>query len=94
MESQSLLTSLVDYRSANVTILSTTALAVIVAFALLNRLLTPRIDPREPPVVKPSIPWVGHIIGIIRHQADYSRIIQSVSPLPHFPQSLTHQSQQ
>jgi hypothetical protein len=83
MDSQSLLTSLVDYRVADVTILSTTVLAVIVAFALLNRLLTPRIDPREPPVVKPSIPWVGHIIGIIRHQADYPRIIQSVSlPLP------------
>ncbi|KAF5634209.1 cytochrome P450 monooxygenase 8B1 [Fusarium sp. NRRL 52700] len=80
MESQSLLTSLVDYRSANVTILSTAVLAVIVAFALLNRLLTPRIDPREPPVVKPSIPWVGHIIGIIRHQADYSRIIHNENP--------------
>lgn len=80
MNSQSLLTSLVDYRVANVTILSTTVLAAIVALALLNRLLTPRIDPREPPVVKPSIPWVGHIIGIIRHQADYPRIIHNENP--------------
>ncbi|KAK2672903.1 Cytochrome P450, E-class, group IV [Fusarium oxysporum f. sp. vasinfectum] len=80
MTSQSLLTSLVDYRGGNVTILSTTVLAIIVAFSLLNRLLTPRIDPREPPVLKPSIPWVGHIIGIIRHQADYSRIIHNENP--------------
>ncbi|KAF4334052.1 cytochrome P450 monooxygenase 8B1, partial [Fusarium beomiforme] len=80
MSPQPLLQTLVDFRSGSVTALSTTVLALIVAFALLNRLLTPRIDPREPPVIKPSIPWIGHIIGLIRHQADYNRILHNENP--------------
>jgi hypothetical protein len=82
--SSSLLQNLVaDVREGNFsssTVLYTVVLAAAVALSLLNRLLTPRIDPREPPVVKPRIPWIGHIIGVIRHQADYNRILQCVSP--------------
>lgn len=57
---------------------TTAVLATVVALSLLNYLLTPRLDPREPPTVKPTIPWIGHIVGIIRHQADYGRIVQFV----------------
>ncbi|KAF4993225.1 hypothetical protein FGRMN_6589 [Fusarium graminum] len=82
--SSSLLQSLVaDVRGGNSTsstVLYTVFLAAAVALVLLNRLLTPRIDPREPPVVKPTIPWIGHIIGVIRHQADYNRIIHNANP--------------
>ncbi|KAM0211938.1 hypothetical protein ACHAQI_005092 [Fusarium lateritium] len=82
--SSSLLQRLVaDVREGNFsssTILYTAVLAAAVALSLLNRLLTPRIDPREPPVVKPRIPWIGHIIGVIRHQADYDRILHDANP--------------
>jgi hypothetical protein len=70
-----------DLRSGNLSSSSawtTAAIATAIALSLLNYLLTPRVDPREPPVVKPTIPWIGHILGIIRHQADYGRIIQFV----------------
>ncbi|SPJ73901.1 related to cytochrome P450 8B1 [Fusarium torulosum] len=82
--SSSLLQNLVaDVREGNFsssTVLYTAVLAAAVALSLLNRLLTPRIDPREPPVVKPRIPWIGHIIGVIRHQADYNRILHDANP--------------
>ncbi|KAJ4128057.1 hypothetical protein NW768_008341 [Fusarium equiseti] len=59
---------------------TTAVLATVVALSLLNYLLTPRLDPREPPTVKPAIPWIGHIVGIIRHQADYGRIVHNANP--------------
>lgn len=44
-------------------------IAMIVAF--LVHTLGPRVDPREPPLIKPRIPFIGHIIGLMRHQANY-----------------------
>jgi hypothetical protein len=93
MDSQSssfLFQTYVDLRSGNFsfsTAWTTAVLATTVALSLLNYLLTPRLDPREPPAVKPTIPWIGHIVGIIRHQADYGRIVQFVSFFlnPRFP---------
>ena len=28
-------------------------------------------DPKEPPVISPTIPWVGHIIGLARYGLKY-----------------------
>jgi hypothetical protein len=28
-------------------------------------------DPREPPIVKPSIPLIGHFVGFYRHGVTY-----------------------
>ncbi|RGP80661.1 putative phenylacetyl- ligase [Fusarium longipes] len=72
-----------DLRSGNLSTSSTwttAALAAVIALSLLNYVLTPRLDPREPPTIKPTIPWIGHILGIIRHQADYSRILHNANP--------------
>jgi hypothetical protein len=46
---------------------------VIAVIFLVNMLLTPRLEPGEPPLLKPKIPLIGHIIGIIYHQSDYHR---------------------
>lgn len=40
------------------------------------RLLSSPRDPREPPLIKPSIPIVGHIIGIFRHKMEYFEILR------------------
>jgi hypothetical protein len=37
-----------------------------------------KVDPREPPVVYPKIPLVGHIIGLMTDGATYSRSVLSV----------------
>lgn len=51
------------------------AAVVAAAFLLLN-FSTSRLDPREPTAVKSSIPLIGHLIGIIRHQAKYFLLLQ------------------
>lgn len=38
-------------------------------------------DPREPPEVKPRIPFVGHIIGVLWYRQDYYRQLRYVNNL-------------
>ena len=57
-------------------ILPVTIVVITVFLAFLIRTLSPRIDPREPPLVKPRIPLIGHIIGMMRHQAEYHIMLQ------------------
>lgn len=54
----------------------------LVLLVLINTLLTPRVDPREPPLLKPSIPLIGHIINLFRHQANFHTFLSSQSSLP------------
>jgi hypothetical protein len=49
---------------------------VAASIYLLDFILSPRLDPNEPPLVKPSVPLIGHIIGVLWHQNDYHRIVQ------------------
>lgn len=60
--------------------LSATVVVVLIALAIaaLMKLLTPAMDPCEPPLVKPTIPIIGHIIGIVQHQSSYHKILRSV----------------
>lgn len=36
------------------------------------------VDPEEPPVVRPSIPFFGHIIGLLRHHNNYFTLLRCV----------------
>jgi hypothetical protein len=38
--------------------------------------LSPHVDPREPPILKPTIPFVGHLIGLIRHGSHFLRLLK------------------
>uniref|UniRef100_A0A0B7KRF5 Prostacyclin synthase n=1 Tax=Bionectria ochroleuca TaxID=29856 RepID=A0A0B7KRF5_BIOOC len=40
-----------------------------------------RLDPREPRAVQPRLPWIGHIIGLIRHRVDYFDILKKKKPM-------------
>ncbi|KAK4221061.1 cytochrome P450 [Podospora fimiseda] len=64
--------------SASKNIPLTVAVAIIFTL-LLNTLLTPRLDPREPPLLKPSIPFIGHIIDMFRYQAKFHIIVSRKS---------------
>jgi hypothetical protein len=44
------------------------AAAVPVVVYLVYRVLFPSIDPREPPVLPPAIPFLGHILSLMREQ--------------------------
>lgn len=49
------------------------AVAIVLAlFLLLLRAKpAPHLGCREPPLLKPRVPFVGHIIGLIRHHSNY-----------------------
>jgi hypothetical protein len=63
------------------TVPATIAIALVLAFLVLHT-LTPSIDPREPSLVKPRIPFVGHIIGMMQHQAGYHIRLQKSTGKP------------
>ena len=48
-----------------------TAAVIVLVGLLLKYLSTQRTDPREPPLVKPRIPLIGHLVGLIRYQNEY-----------------------
>lgn len=53
-----------------------TAVFVVISLLLLGlRGMSPEMDPREPPLYKPRIPVIGHIIGIMtEHTAMFKRL--------------------
>lgn len=44
-------------------------------------LFSPKYDPREPPVVSSLIPYVGHILGLLRYGQRYFEILRSLIPV-------------
>ena len=52
-------------------------LAVIVSVSFVY-LFSPKYDPREPPVISSSIPYVGHILGLLRYGQRYFEILRSL----------------
>jgi hypothetical protein len=56
-----------------------TAATAIAFWYLLDYYCTPQHLPDEPLVVSSSIPYIGHIIGLIRHGTRYYEITRCVS---------------
>jgi hypothetical protein len=53
-------------------------LAVTTAFLAVfaHRFFAFDYDPREPPMIKPKIPYFGHILGIIRYGTKYFEMVK------------------
>jgi hypothetical protein len=50
-------------------------LGIVVAVALAYLVVgPPRIDPKEPPILRPRIPFVGHLVGLISLAHSYHRL--------------------
>lgn len=58
------------YDMSLVLLFLTTAIVLIWGFS------GPRMDPREPPLLRPAIPIVGHLIGIMKKQMEYYAILR------------------
>ncbi|KAH8883488.1 cytochrome P450 [Thozetella sp. PMI_491] len=58
--------------------------AAVLALCLLGRYLTLPHDAREPPLVAPSIPFVGHIYGMLNHGSGYYSMIAKECKQPIF----------
>lgn len=48
----------------------------VVFLSLLYKFSSPQMDPREPPVLKPGIPLVGHLVGLVRYGVDYFDVLR------------------
>lgn len=53
------------------------SLLLVVVYASLVYLFSPNYDPREPPVISSLIPYVGHILGLLRYGQRYFEILRS-----------------
>lgn len=49
----------------------TVLLAIGVVVLICWQRLSVQLEPQEPPLLKPSVPYIGHIIGIIRYKSGY-----------------------
>ncbi|KAL2116063.1 hypothetical protein VTJ04DRAFT_10318 [Mycothermus thermophilus] len=54
----------------------------IILIWLIPRTLSPRLHPLEPPLLRPRVPLIGHILGLIRHQANYHAILFRTTSSP------------
>lgn len=43
---------------------------------LVHVLSSPKLDGREPPVMKPRIPIIGHLIGMIQNRQRYFKVLE------------------
>ena len=54
------------------------SLLLVVVYISLVYLFSPKYDPREPPVISSLIPYVGHILGLLRYGQRYFEILRSL----------------
>lgn len=62
---------------ATVSFLAASAAAAL--WCLLDYFYAPRHHPDEPPVVRASIPYIGHLIGLLWYGTRYYQITRYVS---------------
>ncbi|KAH7139683.1 cytochrome P450 [Dactylonectria estremocensis] len=48
---------------------------IVFLFLISSIFATPKLDALEPPLLKPSIPFLGHLINLLQHQAKYHVIL-------------------
>ena len=53
-------------------------MVVLASLLILQFLGAEDVDPEEPPVVRPGIPFVGHMIGLLRHHNNYFTLLRYV----------------
>lgn len=59
-------------------------LSIIPIYFMLDRFLTAPHDTREPPVIPQSIPFIGHVLGMLRHGSSYYTKITYVHTYPFY----------
>ncbi|KAE9365750.1 cytochrome P450 [Stipitochalara longipes BDJ] len=57
-------------------------LAVLGVLLIIRQRLAIKLDPQEPPVLKPRIPYIGHIIGLLQYHGAYFDKLYARKPLP------------
>ncbi|CZR62543.1 related to cytochrome P450 7B1 [Phialocephala subalpina] len=57
-------------------------LAVVAVLLIIRQRLAVQLDPKEPPILKPKVPYIGHIIGLFQHHGAYFDKLYARKPMP------------
>jgi hypothetical protein len=49
---------------------------VIILYATVQYFATRKIDPREPPIVSSTLPYLGHVLGTLQNGSKYYKTIR------------------
>lgn len=60
----------------------TLAALAVTALAMASYLLSTKLHPQEPPVIVPSLPLLGHLLGMALHGGRYIKSIGYSCSLP------------
>ena len=55
--------------------------AVAAAWSAFDYFCAPRLSPNEPPLLPHPVPYIGHILGLLRHGTRYYQLTRSVALL-------------
>ncbi|OHF03164.1 prostacyclin synthase [Colletotrichum orchidophilum] len=69
-------------RSYPMMTMATAALLLLPLALVLKKLLYPNFDPREPPVLRPRLPVLGHIISLVRESGSFYARLYKEKPMP------------
>lgn len=58
------------------------SIAVLATIYALDRRYVPKHEASEPPIVRSFIPYIGHILGLIRHGISYYQLLRYVVDHP------------
>ncbi|PVH86030.1 cytochrome P450 [Cadophora sp. DSE1049] len=59
-----------------------TLLVIAGAFLLLRTIFGPKRDPNEPPYISPTVPYIGHLIGLLTKKYEYYVNLSNKCKLP------------
>ncbi|KAH6673616.1 cytochrome P450 [Halenospora varia] len=57
-------------------------LAVAAVLLICWQRLAVSMDPREPPLLKPKVPYIGHILGLIKYTTSYFNVLNAKYHMP------------
>lgn len=75
-ESGLLATAVAEFQQSPIRYTVSTLLVTFLIY--LYRQSIPELDAKEPPLMLPRIPFIGHLIGLIKNQAEYYTNLQYV----------------
>ncbi|KAF7510550.1 hypothetical protein GJ744_006396 [Endocarpon pusillum] len=62
-----------------------TIAVLVLAIYYFLQFLTPKLDPREPPLISAKIPFIGHVVGLLRYGVPYYAKASAKHPLHPLP---------
>ncbi|PNY22474.1 25-hydroxycholesterol 7-alpha-hydroxylase, partial [Tolypocladium capitatum] len=79
LNAEGFISNLLGRSSRATMIVATLVVGSLIIAPFVNWLLSYSHDPREPPLIKPRVPFVGHIINLIRFQSEFHAMLSKAN---------------